>query len=210
MCETENGSLPHAFDDTSVKPPPGGYPGNIAYDRTGWWWFNYISDYSRKDKKRVLWCPSRRIEDSKLKGHVLHGNYGVNRSIFRNPDDIQIHREEFIGKPLHSSGISHPGQTLLVADSGYSMITWWHAADTPPYSLSSMIEDTAYIPGLKINKERNLWPGQWEDAVNGRHPNTTVNVGFADGHVSRKKADELLVEKIGDGYKNRSPLWVPK
>jgi len=49
-----------------------------------------------------------------------------------------------------------------------------------------------------------------QDAIYGRHPNKTVNVGFADGHVSRTKANDLFVEKTNDGYTNKSPLWVPK
>jgi len=119
---------------------------------------------------------------------------------------------EFIAVPLRSVDISHPGQTLLVVDSGYSMINWWHVTDSPPVVLgNSVIEDTAYIPGLSINKERALWPGQEEDAIGGRHPNKTVNVGFADGHVGRSEADALLVEKIAnDSHKNLSPLWLPK
>ena len=65
---------------------------------------------------------------------------------------------------------------------------------------------------VQINKEkeRAIWPGQENDAINGRHPHKTVNVGFADGHCARIKADKLLVEKTGDTYKNRSPLWLPK
>jgi len=83
--------------------------------------------------------------------------------------------------------------------------------ETPPAALGSTIEDTAYIPGLRINEKRtNLWPGQQVDAIESRHQGKTVNVGFADGRVSCIKADELLVEKTGDTYKNRSPLWMPK
>jgi prepilin-type processing-associated H-X9-DG protein len=90
------------------------------------------------------------------------------------------------------------------------MINWWHATDAPPVFLDSTIEDTAYIPGLWINKDRVLWSGQEHDAINGRHPNKTVNVGYVDGHISRTKADDLFVEKTDDSYKNRSPLWAPK
>jgi prepilin-type N-terminal cleavage/methylation domain-containing protein/prepilin-type processing-associated H-X9-DG protein len=205
--ETENETFPYGFNDTTAQPPPGGYTGASMCDRVGWWWFNYIEGlYSKnKGKKTVLWCPSRQIRNREL-DYVLHGNYGVNQSICKSSSGSQ-----FIGKPLRSGDIPHPAQTLLIVDSGYSIITWWHAADTPPVALgNAIIEDTAYIPGLKINAERVLWPGQERDAINGRHPNKTVNVGFVDGHISRTKADDLLVEKTEDGYKNRAPLWLPK
>ena len=123
----------------------------------------------------------------------------------------ETYGEDVVEKPLRSNDIPHPARTLLIVDSGYSIISWWHATDVPPETLDrKKIEDTAYVPGLEINKEKDLWPGQIEDAVDGRHPNKTVNVGFADGTVTRKKADDLFVEKSGDTYINRSPLWLPK
>lgn len=212
MYETENDTLPHAFDDTPKNSLPSAYPGQLEYDRTGWWWFNYIADYSPKDSGNdsILWCPSRQVNDYTLKRNVLCGNYGVNQSICKSSDDIQSYREEFVGTPLSTGDIRHPSQTLLIVDSGYSLINWWHATNYPPVSLGSAIEDTSYIPGLWINKERNFWPDQEQDAINGRHPNKTVNVGFADGHIRRKRADDLFVEKANDGYKNLCPLWVPK
>jgi len=213
LYETQNQTLPYGFDNTPTVPPPGGYPGNATLDRKGWWWFNYVSDYSKKDrgKRAALWCPARQIENIELEDYVLHGNYGVNCSICKSFDDIQSHREEFVGTPLSTTNIPRPGETLLIVDSGYAIISWWHATDEPPVPLNNIIiEDTAYIPGLNINKDRDLWSGQEGDAVYGRHPNKTVNVGFTDGHASRMKADDLFVEKKGDGYKNKSPLWIPK
>jgi len=213
MYETQNQTLPYGFDKPLKGPPPGSYPGYGQYDRRGWWWFNFIEGfYKKSDSKRtVVRCPSKWLTNPKLKNNILCGNYGINRSICKSFDDRQSHREEFVGTPLSTCNIPRPGETLLIVDSGYAIITWWHAADEPPASLgNTIIEDTAYIPGLWINKERDLWPGQEQDAIYGRHPNKTVNVGFADGHVSRTKADDLFVEKIGDDYKNKSPLWVPK
>jgi len=209
IYETKNETFPYAFDDTLLEPPPGGYPGNSLFDRKGRWWFHYFSDYSRKNKgkKSALWCPSRRIKDPKIE-HVLHGNYGVNQSIFKSKRGRKI-QAEFNGTPLSSSDILHPSRTLLIIDSGYSMVSWWHVTDVPPMSLGSTIEDNAYVPGLKINNKKTLLSGQKQDAINGRHTNKTVNVGFADGHVERKKADELFVEKTETGYKNRYPLWRP-
>jgi prepilin-type N-terminal cleavage/methylation domain-containing protein/prepilin-type processing-associated H-X9-DG protein len=211
MYENENETLPHAFDNTPMQPPPGGYPGYAQYDRKGWWWFNYIADYSKKDKskKTVFQCPSRQITNLKLKNNILCSNYGVNQSICKSSSGVESY-SEFIGVPLRSGDISRPAETLLIVDSGYSMINWWHATDVPPVSLGSTIEDTAYIPGLWINKEKDLWPGQEDDAINGRHLQKIVNVGFVDGHNSRVKADDLFVEKTDNGYKNFYPLWLPK
>ena len=135
----------------------------------------------------------------------------MNRSICKSSDDILPSRKDIVVKPLRGSDIPHPAQTLLIVDSGYSIIGWWHATDIPPETLGrTKIEDTAYVPGLEINKEKYLWPSQEEDAIDGRHPNKTVNVGFAGGHVARKKADDLYVGKKDDNYMNRSPLWLPK
>jgi len=211
MYESGNQTLPYGFHDT-LTPPPGGYPGDHMYDRMGWWWFNYIGGYfsKGKSKKTVLRCPSKNLRNPKLKNNILCGNYGVNQSICKSSSGRKS-RAEFIGAPLPTADILHPSRTLLAVDSGYSMITWWNATDTPPIALgNTIIEDTAYIPGLKINAERDLWPGQEWDAINGRHPNKTVNVGFADGHISRVKANDLFVEENGGNYSNRSPLWLPK
>lgn len=211
MYEDDNGTFPHAFDDdTLIKPPPGGFPGYNQYDRTGWWWFNHIIDYSRKntDKDSVILCPSKKINDIRLKNNVLCVNYGVNLSVCKNSNGRKS-RAEFVGMPLSSSNILRPSRTLLIIDSGYSMISWWHVTDVPPMSLGSSIEDNAYVPGLEINKEKTLWPDQRWDAIIGRHPKKKVNVGYVDGHVERRQAEELFVEKTETGYNNRYPLWRP-
>jgi prepilin-type processing-associated H-X9-DG protein len=215
MYESVNETFPAGFfNSPGLKPPPGGYSGKLQYDKCGWWWFNYIEGFYEKSygKTTVIQCPAKLINNPDLELDVLCGNYGVNRSICKSLNDFEPQiRAEFIGTPLSSSSIPHPRQTLLIVDSGYSLISWWHATNAPPVELGNKIlEDTAYIPGLKINKERQLWPGQEQDAIYGRHPNKTVNAGFADGHIDRVKADELFVEKTADGYINKTPLWQPK
>lgn len=208
--ETKNQRLPYGFlHDPNMSPPPGYYPG-FEYDNIGWWWLNLIDiSYRQSDIKiTVVQCPSNQLTDSMFKDNILCGNYGVNRSIFKSPGS---NKDEFTGQPLRTTDILKPAETLLIVDSGYALISWWHVTNVPPFALGKTpIADTAYIPGLKINKDRNLWPGQKEDAINGRHPLKTVNVGFVDGHTRRTKADDLFVEKTNDGYKNKSPLWAPK
>ena len=217
IYENENHILPYGFYGNSNMPrPPGGYAGYNEYNRMGWWWFNFIEGFYKKSdaKNTVVKCPSKWLTDPKLNNDVLCGNYGVNRSICKSPDDRQINRDEFVGTPLRAAEIPKPAQMLLIVDSGYAIISWWHTADEPPVVLNSnIIEDTAYVPGLKINKNRknrNPRLGQEQDAINGRHPNKSVNVGFADYHTDLIRAEELFVEKTDDGYKNKTPLWTPK
>ena len=207
MYDTDHQTFPYGFVD-SFTAPPGGYLGSFSYDRLGWWWFHFLPGYD-DTKKTLLCCPSKSLSHPRLKDNVLYGNYGVNRSIFKSPDDIQQQRKEFVGTPLSSGEVM--GATLLIVDSGYSVTSWWHTADVPPSPLySGRGEDTAYVPGLEINRGRILLPGQEQDAVDGRHPNKTVNAGFGDNHVSTSKAQDLSVEKTADGYANKIPLWSPK
>jgi len=212
--DDENGKFPNALNYSSyasLNLPPGGHAGDVGKDRPGWWWFNYVTDYSTKDfsQKKVIWCPSRNIIDRKLKRNVLCANYGVNQSICKSTSG-QRRQTEFTGKPLGMSDIQRDSETLLVFDCGYSMIKWWHVANIPPEtSLGIFGEDFAYIPGLKINEEKEKRRGLEWDAIYGRHPKKTVNVGFVDGHVDVKEADDLLIEKTGTDYKNLFPLWRP-
>ena len=210
IYETKHQAFPYGFRD-SFTEPPGGFASRSVYDRWGWWWFNFMEGYDDDVKKRTLRCPSRLVRNPRLTNNLLYGNYGVNRSICKSLDDIRSRRKEFVGAPLGRLDIPEPSRTLLIVDSGYGIISWWHATDVPPVALDgNRGEDTAYVPGLKINKDKTLLPGQEQDAHDGRHPNKTVNVGFADGHVARKKADDLFIEKAADTYTNKIPLWSPK
>ncbi|MHC4558421.1 MAG: type II secretion system protein [Planctomycetota bacterium] len=209
MYGQDNKTLPNGFDDLShgQVEPHGGYPGNPSRDKQGWWWFHFLADTLGEnfEEGTVFWCPSRNIEEP----FVLCGNYGVNRAICK---DAQPQNGEFAGTPLGLGQIRQAARTLLMIDSGYSLISWrgvTNNTNTGPFE-NPMRTGAFYVPGLTVNKERTISPGFESDALNGRHPNRTVNVVFADGHSARAKADDLFVEKIGDNYTNRSPLWLPE
>jgi prepilin-type processing-associated H-X9-DG protein len=210
---TDNSRFPYGFyNDPNMLPPESGYAGLAQYDRRGWWWFNYLEGLYKNfmGRQTVLQCPSKNLQHPKLGEDILCGNYGVNLSICKMSSG-GASRKEFVGEPRASTEITHPSRTLLLVDSGYAIISWWHAADVPPMPLrNSIIEYTAYVPGLKINKDRLLWPCQNYDALFGRHPNRTVNIGYLDGHVEPTRADDVLVEKNSEGYKNLVPLWRPE
>jgi prepilin-type N-terminal cleavage/methylation domain-containing protein/prepilin-type processing-associated H-X9-DG protein len=215
--EAEHETLPYGI--WAMRAPPRG--GNITdarYDVPGCYWPNFIgaAGHSSSRDSKILECPSKYLQDPGLARHILCGNYGANRSLCRSAADISFFSQEFPGPPLSTARIRHPGSTLLLVDSGYALICWWDVAAEPPKRYSGpLAASTAYIPGLGINMDRELLPGQIEDAIGGRHPNKTVNVGFADGHVDRMKASALAVEKEGEAddtpvYRNRAPLWDPR
>ena len=201
--EIENKTFPYGFyNSPNLLPPREGYSGFIQYDRTGWWWLNYIKGiYIKTDERNtIVKCPSKFVRNSLLNKDILCGNYGVNLSICKSLDD---------GKPLRMNDIVKPSETLLIADSGYAIIGWRHATDIPPaFTHKTQIENT-YIPGLSINKNKTLLAVQKSDAIYGRHHNKTVNAGFADGHAQIMKAEDFIVEKSGESYKNKVPLWEP-
>ena len=217
VYEQKNEVFPHGFDDSELFTviPPGGYPGNNSYDLLGWWWFHSLSGSGVRggnyDKGTILWCPSRSLIDLSLKTNVLCVNYGVNRAICKDAPETTGISSEFIGTPLGLYEIRRPAETLLITDSGYSLISWRGASNASgPYFDNPDRESSFYVPGLRINKERTLTSGCEQDAINGRHPGKTVNVGFTDGHISCVNADDLFVEEISGSYSNRSPLWLPK
>lgn len=208
--DSENGSLPYGYDSRRTTPPPGGFPGNLMIDPIGWWWFHLtgaVRGGATRDKDLVR-CPSKRLKDPMLKGNLLAGNYGVNRALCTNVTASSPYDPAYVGEPLSITNVRRPASALLVVDSGYSLICWWHATAEPPVTLGDhSIEDTAYVPGLEINKDRILWPGQTVDAIAGRHPNKTVNVGYVDGQVVLEKAGALLVEQYDPNAWDYSPLW---
>jgi len=208
VYEANTGTFPCGYDIWRKEPPPSARSGSAVFDNPGWWWFDCIYPYLPQNnlEEGILWCPSRCIDDERLKLNVFHGNYGVNGSICLNAYEGRSKRE-FMGIPLQSTEILKPSETLLAADSGYCIINWWHVTLSPPGRLLKDAEDGNYAPGLGINAEKFVPPGHETDAFNGRHPNKTLNIAFADGHAARRPAEMFIVEKSANGYTNLSPLW---
>jgi prepilin-type processing-associated H-X9-DG protein/prepilin-type N-terminal cleavage/methylation domain-containing protein len=209
--EESHQSLPYGFT-FQMSAPPGGTLGDMSYDLPGWYWPNFLdrTEQGALRDRKILECPAKHLASLRLQRSLLSGNYGVNISLCPSTAARKDYREAFGGPPGSTTAIRHPGATFLLVDSGYALISWWQARDDPLANDSDTVTDTAYIPGLRINKERKFWTEQLDDAKGGRHPNKTVNVGYVDGHAESKPADDLLVEKTGENqYDNLSPLWEP-
>lgn len=205
-------SFPYGLDPGRMPPPTGGFPGNGSYDMAGWWWFNYIDVYKGGSPRKpsILKCPAKYLTVRWMQIDILCGNYGANLSLCKYGDTrLEM---EFKGKPLSRNDVRFPSETILLADSGYALITYLHTTINPPplYKNQKWINDTAYIPGLSTNSQRKFWPGQEKDAIDGRHPGKTVNVGFVDGHVERADAGKLLSDSKGNSIGEGTIRWKAK
>jgi|GEM_PF-301861 len=225
VYETTHERFPPGFENPDPKIGLSGRAAGSAgfMDPGGWWWFDRIQrlNHLTMDGYKVMVCPSKRLENRWLDLNILCGNYGANLSVLRAVQYLKSYKP-FFGMPLAAHQVPRPSETLLVADSGYGLISWWHATGEPPADLPILdaalevpsmgsAQDAAYVPGMSINRQKTVCQGQDLDAVGGRHPHKTVNVGFVDGSVGIKKpADELAVEKTDGTTWDKSPLWQPK
>jgi prepilin-type N-terminal cleavage/methylation domain-containing protein/prepilin-type processing-associated H-X9-DG protein len=182
-------SYPPGFVSISTygASPPGEAIGDLSADWYGWWWFYFIIDGIDNDssKNSFLACPERKAQSK----WILCGNYGINHSISK----IRYSNEEseFLGTPLRSTQLKNPSRVYLLMDSGYTLVSWKASVNSstePEFDIPKRIS-SYYLPGLGINRHRDIAPDQEEDAVKGRH-NKYINVGLADGHVETVKAKD--------------------
>lgn len=214
VYQQETGMFPYGFSDkglgTTMKPPTGGYAGR-GIDKRGWWWFNYLRNISELslEKKSVVWCPSRRVDAPRDARNLLCGNYGVNRSVCKDAQGMTSCA--FSSDPLRAGQVNSPSGTLLISDSGYSLVSWMAATDTgsDPFENTARV-NSFYIPGLSLNQTRGELAGN-SDAISGRHLRGVLNLGFVDGHTDRRSA-----ELLGNGIDCSDPvdvslpsLWTP-
>lgn len=204
LYENENKKFPYCnrADMFAVfNKPPGDFFGYLQSSSRGWWWQNYMETYLEDfvNMEKLIVCPSRNVSGSQLKGDILRSNYGVNMSICKKYSVNPGFTDEFSGTSLSINNIPSPSKTVLILDSGYNMIN---------YQQTGGFERGVYIPGASTNKD-NFISGQDFDAISGRHSNRTINSGFLDGSVKRKKADDFTVIQ-GVSDENISPLWSPR
>ena len=191
-----------------MPEPPGGYLGSGS-DKQGWWWHHFLQDVIEidLDPGSIVWCPARKVTGPGVRGNLLCGNYGVNRSVCK--DDQGVTSCAFSSDPLRSDQVQKPSRTLLIADSGYSLISWLASVDTggPVFENPDRV-DSFYIPGLALNQTRSELQDN-SDAIQGRHPHRTLNVGFVDGHNEVRAAESLAIEQAAADSGKLPPVWIP-
>lgn len=216
--QQDYGAFPYGlwFEDLINPPfrPEGSHSGYGTYDYQGLWWFNYLQYFSGRvvtgqetQQDPILLCPARKFTGPASTENVLCGNYGVNRSICRDsPKTVGC---QFFGDPISFNEIRSPSGTFLITDSGYSVISWFAAVDgkSPVFENYNRI-DAFYIPGLKSNQNRSELADQ-PDAIKGRHPHQTLNIGFADGHTEVRDAESLAIDPAAAASGNIPSIWMP-
>lgn len=201
-------SYPYGFSDLPEmrSMPAEEYTGDATKDWPGKWWPDSIGQVIKSST--MMDCPGSK-EDWLYK--ELYGNYGVNYSICKI-SPLTLRETEFVGKPLQPTQIRHPSEVILVMDAGYSLISWKAATSAPSASLEITKRNPwFYVPGLtSVNEQKTIDSEKIDDALSGRHPGKTVNIGFCDGHVSPLDAESLAVERLPDAQtKPNYRYWSP-
>ena len=183
--------------------PPGGYVGSTSEDWLGWWWFHQIADSTVPKDDASLRCPSQTQTDN-----LLCSNYGANYSVYKIGNTTT--ETPFRGPALKASRLKSPGRTLLLADSGYALISWKATLSATNVTFENpQRKPSFYIPGLSENARRSIAPSQQTDAIKGRHYGRSVNIALADGHVRSLKASHLTAGDPNEDGPNRVYLWAP-
>jgi prepilin-type N-terminal cleavage/methylation domain-containing protein/prepilin-type processing-associated H-X9-DG protein len=211
VYQHENDTFPYGFCDAQLGQgiPLGGYAGSPMFDKQGLWWFNYLQSAIELNLEpgSVLWCPARKCNRSGSRKNVLCGNYGVNRSICRDAQGLE--NGAFGGEPLRPGQVRAPSVTFLLGDSGYSLLSWLAAVNSEePVFENPHRLDSFYAPGLTLNANRRELLNT-PDAIKGRHPHQTLNVGFVDGHNETLSSDFLTIKRSAVEKCNPPSLWVP-
>lgn len=201
-------SYPYGFSDLPGmrSKPPEGYAGDGTIDWPGRWWSNSIGQVIQSST--MMDCPGSK--EDKL-DNDLRGNYGVNYSICKI-SPLSPKESEFVGKPLQSTQVRQPSEVILVMDAGYSLISWKATIADPSFTLEIPKRNPwFYVPGLtSVNEQKTIDSEKIDDALTGRHPGKTVNIGFCDGHVSPLDAESLAVERLPDAQtKPNYRYWSP-
>jgi prepilin-type N-terminal cleavage/methylation domain-containing protein/prepilin-type processing-associated H-X9-DG protein len=197
--------FPYGFCDNSgySSAPPGGFVGDASRDWMGWWWFHFIADSINRTGESFTLCPSQPQTDT-----FLCGNYGANYSVYKiGKTTID---NEFFGSPLKASRLRQASRTLLLADSGYALMSWKATLPAAKVSFENLHRlNSFYLPGLAANAGRTFHPAQEADALKGRHYSHSVNTAFADGHVQSIKVLRLACEDPNNGGPSAVYLWSP-
>jgi prepilin-type N-terminal cleavage/methylation domain-containing protein/prepilin-type processing-associated H-X9-DG protein len=184
-------------------PPPGGFIGSASADWQGWWWFHQTADSTAPIDDALLRCPSQRETNN-----LLCGNYGANYSVYKIGNTIT--ETPFRGPALKAMRVKHPGRTLLLSDSGYTLISLKATLAATEVSFENAVRTPSFfLPGLSANGHRPIAASQQTDAVKGRHYGRTVNAAFADGGVRSLKASHLTVSDPNESGPGRTYIWLP-
>ena len=200
--DNEDYFVPYQMDAATQKPPSGKFLNSDT------WYYNdflhpYLVQSTDVSSNSVYLCPEvAHADKQRFAEGILTMNYGWNQDVHlwinRTSETLPVRK---IGEARN------PSKLGSVMDAGRHRVNWQMANLN-----NSKIEKYSYLPGF-ISNSATKFSGQksLNDAVRGRHPGKTINVGYADGHVQSVRTDDLAVKTYySNAGGNNWEFWHPK
>lgn len=156
-------------------------------------WFDLIAPYLEHDK--VMRCPRSRPNSDKIDDVIFgtrlrawrvngtEGGYAMNGWLFTGGRLIEDNVAPADSEKLYEklSGMDSPGEVPIIGDSNW-FVSWPRATDTMPADLER---------GTPPDADPKNYMGRFCIPRHDRGKRAIINLGFADGHVEKKRLDEL-------------------
>jgi prepilin-type processing-associated H-X9-DG protein/prepilin-type N-terminal cleavage/methylation domain-containing protein len=180
-------------------------PDNSVKESTRWLEYlcegRYLPEDADKtgNEKSVLICPSSTVLYSNLHS-AYYGNYSANQHLFGYYNPAATWRNDYHGIKLQQ--VSRASERIMMLEGGYYYLI--SLRSKTPSAGTTATSANYYVAGASVNKDA-AWVGTaGGDAVLGRHPNKTINILFADGHVANTPAEKVVQDYAADSKNN---MW---
>jgi prepilin-type N-terminal cleavage/methylation domain-containing protein/prepilin-type processing-associated H-X9-DG protein len=192
--------------DGSLRPPggwwlsrlsdlKGDFPNTSLYPFAVVYWPQILLDHAGGNPE-LMGCVASKVKKPSNTGNENQkylGHYGLSQEL-----SSYIRESSGWTNRVKSEKIKQPSSVALFFDCGYNYLAGLYgnsACAQKPYGGGE------YLPGYSVNETISYSsPDLRDDAIEGRHPNKSVNIAFVGGQVENHTAEEFVIGPMWKNY----------